>query len=73
MPKWRSHCICLSIILIDSVLNMGKNYYPQLFLEECTYIFKETKYYILGCLILSSDESDEKKSYGEGKKDYHEE
>ena len=35
MPKEGSHCICLSVILIDSVLEIGKNYYPQVFLEEC--------------------------------------
>ena len=35
MPKEGSHCICLSVILIDYVLEIGKNYYPQVFLEEC--------------------------------------
>ena len=27
-------CICLSVILINSVFKAGKNYYPQVFLEE---------------------------------------
>ena len=36
-----SHCIWLSVILIDSVFRMGENYYPQVFLEECKYIIKE--------------------------------
>ena len=31
IPKEGSHCICLSVILIDSVLKMGKSYYPQMF------------------------------------------
>ena len=31
MPKGGSHCFCLSVILIDSVFQMGKNYYPQMF------------------------------------------
>ena len=35
MPKEGSHCICLSITLVDSVFKMGKNYYPQVSLEEC--------------------------------------
>ena len=26
-----SQCICLSLILIDSVLRLDKNYYPQVF------------------------------------------
>ena len=35
MPKDGTHCVCLSMILIDSVVKMDKNYYPQIFLEEC--------------------------------------
>ena len=38
-----SLCICLSIKLIDSVFKIGKNYYPQMSLEECKYIVKEEK------------------------------
>ena len=33
--------IYLSVILIDSVFTTGKNYYPQVFLEECKYTIKE--------------------------------
>ena len=29
-----SHCICLSVILIDSISKNGKNYYPQVFLHH---------------------------------------
>ena len=43
MPKETSHCICLSVVLTDSVFEMGKNYYPQVLLEECKYIVKETE------------------------------
>ena len=35
--------ICLSVILINYVFNTGKNYYPQVFLEEYKYIVKEKK------------------------------
>ena len=38
-----SHCICVSVILIDTVFKMGKNCYPQAFLEECRYIIKDKK------------------------------
>ena len=39
--KESSQLICLSVILIDSVFRTGKNYYPQVFLEECKYVAKE--------------------------------
>ena len=40
IPKEDSQFICLSVILIDSVFETGKNYYPQVFLEECKYFVK---------------------------------
>ena len=41
MPKEGLQFIYLSVILIDSVFTTGKNYYPQVFLEECKYAIKE--------------------------------
>ena len=38
MPKEKAPCKCLSIIMIDSVIKVNKNYYPQTLLEECKYI-----------------------------------
>ena len=35
VPKEDSQCNCLSAILNDSVFRTGKNYYPQVFSEEC--------------------------------------
>ena len=29
MPKEGSHCVCLSVVLIESVFKTGKNYYSQ--------------------------------------------
>ena len=29
--------------MLDSNFKMGKNYYPQVFLEECKYVIKEKK------------------------------
>ena len=29
--------------MIDSVFRIGKNYYPQVFLEVCKYVVKERK------------------------------
>ena len=43
MPKESSQFICLSVILINFVFRTGKNYYPQMFLEECKYVVKEKK------------------------------
>ena len=55
------HFICLSVILIDSVFNMGKKYYPYVLLEECKYIVKEKKMtrHITDDLEIFSDDSDE--------------
>ena len=36
MTKEGSCCVCLSLIVI-----LGKNYYPQILLEECKYIVTE--------------------------------
>ena len=38
MPKEKVPCKCLSIIMLDSVIESDENYYPQTFLEECKYV-----------------------------------
>ena len=43
IPQQSSKFICLSVILIDSVFRTGKNYYPQVQVEECKYVAKEKK------------------------------
>ena len=43
IPKEGSQCIYLSVILTDSVYKKDKNYYPQVFLEECKYVVKEKR------------------------------
>ena len=60
IPKDDSQCIFLSVILIDSVYRKDKNYYPQVFLEECKYVFKEKKMskFITDNKEISSDDSD---------------
>ena len=56
----------LSVISIDSVFKTGKNYYPQVFLEECKYMAKEKKVseYITDETEISSDDSD-REEFGE--------
>ena len=43
IPKAVCQCICLAVILIDSVYRKGKDCFRQMFLEECKYVFKEKK------------------------------
>ena len=43
IPKEKSPCKCLSIIILDSVIKSNKKYYPQTFLEECKYIQEKIK------------------------------
>ena len=61
--KEGSHCICLSAILIDFALKIGKNYYPQVFLE-CKYTIKEKKVsrFTDDDLEICSDDFDEENS-----------
>ena len=37
VPKKDCSYKCLSLILLDSVIQMGKKYFPQALLEECKY------------------------------------
>ena len=61
MLKEGSHFICLPVVSTDAVFEMGKDYYPQVFLEECKYFDKEEEatIHIIEALKLSSDDSDE--------------
>ena len=43
IPKEECYYICFLVILIDPVFRTGKNYYLQMFLEECKYVIKEKK------------------------------
>ena len=61
IPKEGSQYICLSVILLVSVFRTGKNYYPQVFLEECKYVVKEKMIlkYIIDNTEISSDSDEE--------------
>ena len=41
---WKRLLLCLSVTLIDSFYKMGKNYYPQVFLEECKCVVKRIRW-----------------------------
>ena len=64
IPKEDSQCICLSVILINSVYRKDKDYYPHVFLEECKYVVKEKKMskFITDDIEISFDDSDRENS-----------
>ena len=62
MPNEILECVCLSIILLDSVYKKDNRYYPQVFLEKRKYAAKEKRIhnYIIddGKISFDSDEED---------------
>ena len=42
IPKEKAPSKCLSIIMLDSVIEVNKKYYPETFLE-CTYLQEKIK------------------------------
>ena len=57
IPKEDSQFIFLSVTLINSVFRTDNNNYPEVFLEECTFIIKEKKIpkHIIDNIEISSD------------------
>ena len=43
VPKEKTPCKSLSVIMLDFVIKVRKKYYPQTFLEECKYRAKRIK------------------------------
>ena len=39
--KENTYYACIACIIVDSVLKMSKNNYPQVYLEECKYKVKK--------------------------------
>ena len=62
MPNEILECVCLSIILLDSVYKKDNRYYPQVFLEKCKCVVKEKRIhnYIIddGEISFDPDEED---------------
>ena len=61
MPKEKVPCKCLSIIMLDSVIESDEQYYPQTFLEECKYLQEKIKFesYINEELDRDSDDDED--------------
>ena len=49
------HCNATAVLKIDSVYQQGKNYHPQVYVEECRYTDAENQQ----CSMLSNDEDDD--------------
>ena len=58
-PEDNECCICLSIILLDSVVIIDDDYYLQFVLEECKYAVKWKKIINAFNEKLNLDESDD--------------
>ena len=61
IPKTDFSYTCLPLIMLDSIVKVGKKYYPQVFLEECKYVKRENKMfnYINDDLEISSSNDDD--------------
>ena len=55
-------CKCLSIIMLDSVIESDEKYYPQTFLEESKYVHEKIKFENYIKEELDSHSDDETKS-----------
>ena len=59
VPTENASYKCVSLIMLDSVIRVNKNYYPQTFLEECKYEIKKNKMENFISDDLDSSSSDE--------------
>ena len=52
---YNMHCNATAVLKIDSVYKQGKNYHPQVYVEECKYTDAENQQ----CSMLSDDDDDD--------------
>ena len=69
VPKEKGPCKCLPIIMLDSVMNAKKNYYPQTLLKECKYEQEKIKMENVIDDDLEKSSSDESGSEPDNDKD----
>ena len=67
VPKEDCSYKCLSLISLDSVIQMGKRYFPQTLLEECKYklIKKKIKDLITDDFSLSTESESDDESFND--------
>ena len=65
LPEKNKLCKCVSLISLDSIIKINKNYYPQTLLQECVYklINKKVENIITNINLDSSSKSDEELDY----------
>ena len=65
VPKEDASYKCLSLIVLDFVIRVSKNYYPQTLMEECKYVIRknEMENLINDDLDLSSSDNDTGNEY----------
>ena len=49
------YCNVTAVLKIDSIYKQGKNYHPQVYVEECKYTDAENRQ----CNMLSDDDDDD--------------
>ena len=61
IPNESLECVCLSVILLDSVYRKDNKYSIEVFFEECKYVVKEKNFhtYIIGDVQISPDSDEE--------------
>ena len=59
MSKEKVPCKCLSIIMLESVIESDEKYYPQTFKEECKYLQEKIKFENYIDEELDSDSDDD--------------
>ena len=71
VPKEKIPCKFLSIIMLNSVIEVNEKYYHQTFLEECKYTQEKIKFenYINDNLDNDSDDDDDHDDDGNDKYD----
>ena len=58
-PTEVEHYTCFSVILLDSIVNLDKEYYPQIFFKKFKYAVKKKKMNIISEeLILNQSDDD---------------
>ena len=62
IPEDNEYCTCFSALLLDSVVKLDNDYYPQIFLKECKYAVKKKKVINSINEELNLNESDNDKS-----------
>ena len=63
VPKESCTYKCFSLISLDSVIQMGKKYYPQTLLEECKYKLTKKKIEDFITNVFDSSSESDSESY----------